>query len=157
MPGITTASWQSWHCQTKGCPFSMSKNFSKRKIRRRGLRLVEPTPRRAYASERIRHTWPQNVHWQPMRFKGLYISLLIIAAKRGYFLRKSLDFGKRHWLSRWAFLIRVLIWYFHRFFNPAWCIRKENQWIFGALSSASFKPIIPQFQHSIIPIVSEAS
>ena len=30
-------------------PFLMSKNLSKRKIRRRGLRLVEPTPRREYA------------------------------------------------------------------------------------------------------------
>ena len=30
-------------------PFLMSKNSSKRKIRYRGLRLVEPTPRRGYA------------------------------------------------------------------------------------------------------------
>ena len=39
-------------------------------------------------------------------------SLLSIEAKQGYCLRKSLDFGKRHCLSRWAFFIRVVTWYF---------------------------------------------
>jgi hypothetical protein len=36
-------------------------------------------------------------------------------------------------------------------------LKYENQCRIGALSLVFFKPIIPQFHHSIIPIVSEAN
>jgi len=46
-------------------PFLMSKNFSKRKIRRRG----------------IRHALLQKVHWQRIRLKGLNMMVILVVIR----------------------------------------------------------------------------
>jgi len=93
---------------TKGCPFLMPKNFSKRKIRHRGMC----------------HTCPQNIHRQRICGAGHSI---IFTWNESYLPT----------VYRFAFFEEI-----QSVFSMGW---------------NAYKPNIPLFLYSIIPIVSEAN
>jgi hypothetical protein len=114
-----------------------------------GLRLVEPTPRRAYASERI-----------IVVFVAIHVGKphgIMEYRNDGILGMKS---GKRNILQEMLNLFFLMMLARHLFSGFSAKILHQNKKIneiICVLKTGFFKPIIPRFQHSNIPIVSEAN
>jgi hypothetical protein len=114
-----------------------------------GLRLVEPTPHRAYASER-------NIVF----FVAIHVGKphgIMESRNDGILVMKS---GIRTILQEILNLLFLMMLTRHLFSGLSAKILHQNKKIneiICVLNTGFFKPIIPRFQHSNIPIVSEVN